>query len=201
MENMSNPPGVTLHFFKSKSRMILSEEVLDNNMGNFSKQFKQFNKTIDYYSGILLLILSILVVLNILGRVLFRSPVYGAYEYVCVAMLFIIALSLAHCSFEGGHVNITLLLDWCSEKTRKWVETITGTFIFVNLVIILISLFKYMQTKYITGEKTLLTNIPMSFIVGVALFGFVLLLLSILIKLMELNMKPSKQISNKAKEI
>ena len=142
-------------------------------------------------AAVILLIVCLIVVLNIILRLLLKSPIYGAYEYVCYLSVLVISFALTDCAIQGGHTNVTFLLEKFSPKTRRIVNAITGTVIFVNFLLILWKLAEYAQKEYLTETVSSNLRIPIFYIVGVIVIGLFLLTLFILLQLIKTIKRPS----------
>lgn len=151
----------------------------------FPEYFKKISKTFDLIAAIILLLTCLLVVLNIITRSLFDAPIFGIYEIVCYTSLIMVSLALANCAIQGGHINLTLLLEKLSPKNQRFLEIILSVVILINFVLISWNLVLYMIARYVVGDVSAVLRIPLQYIVVFIVFGFVLLTLTPLVKIIE----------------
>jgi TRAP-type C4-dicarboxylate transport system permease small subunit len=160
-------------------------------MEKIIRPYEKVCQKVDLIGAIILLVICIIVVLNILLRAIFNSPIYGTYEYVCYLSVVVISFALANCAIQGGHTNVTFLLEKFSLKTQRIFSIITGTVIFVNFFLIMLKLIEYAQKTYLAGDVSSNLRIPLHYVVAVIAVGVLLLTLFILLKTIEAIKKPS----------
>jgi TRAP-type C4-dicarboxylate transport system permease small subunit len=82
-------------------------------------------------------VITVLISCDILGRVLFNSPIIGVPEIVKVSVVAIVWLQMAHTLKIGGHIRSDVILDRLSPRGKAAVNVIAavlGTFVFGFLV-------------------------------------------------------------------
>lgn len=154
-------------------------------MDKIIRSYEKVCQKFDLIGAILLLVICFIVVLNIILRAVFKSPIYGSYEYVCYLSVVVISFALANCAVQGGHTNVTFLLEKFSLKTQRIITIITETVIFVNFLLIMWKLAEYAQKTYLAGDVSSNLRIPLHYVVAVIVAGVLLLTLFILLKIVE----------------
>ena len=101
-------------------------------MDKIIRSYEKVCQKFDLIGAIILLVICLIVVLNIILRAVFNNPIYGAYEYVCYLSVVVISFALANCAIQGGHTNVTFLLEKFSLRTQRVITIITEAVIFVN---------------------------------------------------------------------
>src|SRR5574340_1212361 len=82
-------------------------------------------------------VITVLISCDILGRVLFNSPIIGVPEIVKVSVVAIVWLQMSHTLKIGGHIRSDVILDRLSSKGRAFIDLIAsllGAFVFGLLV-------------------------------------------------------------------
>lgn len=82
-------------------------------------------------------VITVLISCDILGRVLFNSPIIGVPEIVKVSVVAIVWLQMSHTLKIGGHIRSDVILDRLSPKGRAFIDLIAsllGAFVFGLLV-------------------------------------------------------------------
>jgi TRAP-type mannitol/chloroaromatic compound transport system permease small subunit len=82
-------------------------------------------------------VITVLISCDILGRVLFNSPIIGVPEIVKVSVVAIVWLQMSHTLKIGGHIRSDVVLSRLSPKGRAFVDliaSILGAFVFGLLV-------------------------------------------------------------------
>jgi TRAP-type C4-dicarboxylate transport system permease small subunit len=138
--------------------------------------------------GALLGALMLLIIVDVTGRYLFSSPVYGSLDLSITILVLVVAASLAYGGRTGAHVTADIFTTLVSER----IEWLTGLFVkfFAAGVTALWCwrLFVTGRTAARLGESTLLLNIPFEPIyqalgAGVGLFAAVLLIEGVVLAL------------------
>jgi TRAP-type mannitol/chloroaromatic compound transport system permease small subunit len=82
-------------------------------------------------------VITVLISCDILGRVLFNSPIIGVPEIVKVSVVAIVWLQMSHTLKIGAHIRSDVVLSRLSPKGRAFVDLIAsvlGAFVFGLLV-------------------------------------------------------------------
>lgn len=156
------------------------------------KFFKKIFKKIDTLAAIVLFVVCVMVVINIILRRLFGSPIHGVYEFVCYFTVLLVSLALANCAMQDGHTNVTYVLEKFSSKVQKYIKIIVGIPIIITFIFIIWNLAAYAYDMYLLGYVSSVMRFPLQYILGLIVVGFVTLTIAILIRLIEdIKNKPS----------
>ena len=82
-------------------------------------------------------VITVLITCDILGRILFNSPIIGVPEIVKVSVVAIVWLQMSHTLKIGGHIRSDVVLDRLSPNGRASIDliaSILGAFVFGLLV-------------------------------------------------------------------
>jgi TRAP-type C4-dicarboxylate transport system permease small subunit len=132
-----------------------------------------------YCGGILLFVLMGLIVVDVTGRYVFNSPLYGSLDLSITLLVLIVASSIAYGGRTGAHVTADIFRTLLGARF----EWLNGIFIKLFAAIITAiwcwRLFVTGRTAARLGESTLLLNIPFEPIyfalgIGVGLYSLVL---------------------------
>jgi TRAP-type C4-dicarboxylate transport system permease small subunit len=132
-----------------------------------------------YCGGVLLFVLMGIIVVDVTGRYVFNSPLYGSLDLSITFLVLIVAAAIAYGGRTGAHVTA----DIFKTLLGAWFEWING--ILMKLFAAVITavwcwrLFVTGRTAARLGESTLLLDIPFEPIyfalgVGVGLYSLVL---------------------------
>ena len=148
--------------------------------------FTKLAQWMDEISKITLLGIMLFIIINILMRRLFNSPITGSYDIVSSSIVIVVVLALANCAVQKGHIAIDFIVDRFPLWIQKLIDTTTNT-----VCLIFIGLFAYHAGKYayitaISGDSTLTLKIPHYPFIYIVSVGYVLLSLVILIDLIYL---------------
>ncbi len=156
------------------------------NMENKTIKFlKNIFKRVDFLAAMILFAVCLLVVINIILRRLFGSPIHGVYEFVCYFTVFLVSLALANCAMQGGHTNVTFVLEKFSAKLQKYIKVIVGIPIIISLILIIWNLAAYAYDMYLLGYVSSVMRFPLQYILGIIGAGFVTLTIATFIRLIE----------------
>ncbi|HEY8500449.1 MAG TPA: TRAP transporter small permease [Clostridia bacterium] len=144
-------------------------------MQKIERLISKASKLMDIAAGWGIAAIMALVVVNVLMRVIFNSPIKGVYEYVGYMTAGVIALSIAYCALQGAHIAIDFLFEKLPVKIRKTIYYISGSIIIVFLLFLCCQIFIYALKVMSSGEVSPTAGMPFyPFIIMVAIGVFVL---------------------------
>ncbi len=138
------------------------------------------SKILDRLAGMVVMSVMLLVVANVIFRTVFNNPIKGTYEVVGLLTAVAVALGLAHCSLQKGHIAVEFVTDKLPKKMQKAIMIINH---FVALILWSSAtwyLTKYALTMMAKGLVTPTSEIPVYPFIFLVAFGFLMLSLSIL---------------------
>lgn len=68
--------------------------------------------------------LALMVVVSVMGRWLFSSPIYGDFEMVAMGTAAGVSLFLPYCQLKKGNVVVDLFLAWASNGLQRIMDTL-----------------------------------------------------------------------------
>jgi TRAP-type C4-dicarboxylate transport system permease small subunit len=155
-------------------------------MNSFERIILWLSGRLNLLSGIALVIMMGLVFINVLLRAVWY-PILGTYEYTGFLASVTIALALAHCAVNKGHVAITLFADMLSERVQAILDLIVAILGTLLYAVLTWQCVKYAINIYNSGEVAPTTETPFYpfiFVVAFGLLTLALVLLNDLIKSM-----------------
>ena len=102
---------------------------------------KNLNKWIAVFAGSLIILVTILIVIDSVGRFLFNKPLIGGVEISILLSAFIVFWGLAYALIQGIHVQFTMFEVIFSLRIRRIFE------IFINLMGMLFMAFTFYATS------------------------------------------------------
>ncbi len=144
------------------------------------------SRILDSLAGIILAATALLIVANIFGRTVLQSSILGTYEMVGFLTAAVVGLALARCALENGHIAVGLFVERLPAGPQRVVELAAGFPIFVFLCFISYNLFVYGAIIAATGEVAPTTQMIYHPFVYLVALGFLVLALTLLLKLLRL---------------
>ncbi len=132
----------------------------------------------------LMILMVVLILVDILGRLIFNSPIPGTYELIEYAMVIVIIFAMAYCQVRKGHIDVSSLVD----MFPKPLQTVMN--FLINLVSFLMMGCIAWQTvvKGFIDQKSGTTSSVLFIVkypfVFLAAFGFALIALVFLIQML-----------------
>ncbi len=147
---------------------------------------KTFARKLDYLAAAILFLNCLLVVANVITRSpVLEMPIFGVYEIVCYLSLLSISFALSRCAFEGGHTNLTFLLEKLSEKKAKIIGIIMNIVVLINFILIAWNMVLYTIDRVAVGDVSPVIRIPIVYVMAFLCLGFILLTITPLVKIVE----------------
>jgi len=143
-----------------------------------------------YYSGWLVPLMMMLVVVEVFMRYVLHQPLMLADEFSAYMLVAVSYLGTAYTWRQGGHVRVTVLVSRLSSRTAGWMR-------FIGLILVLIFMIELDRVSYKMITYALQINLRSSTWLMFPLFwpqltvfiGFVLLTLLVVIDIVEAFIK------------
>ncbi len=159
-------------------------------MKAFSSMINLISSILDRIAGWVFAGLMLLVVANVILRAFFHCPIKGTFEYVSYYTGLAIALSIAFCALQDGHVSVTFLTDrHFSNKTVKAIDIFMNGISIAFFVFGFWKLVEYANDIAARGEVSLTTRAPFHPFVYATAIGFLILALVLVNRIMGLLRK------------
>jgi TRAP-type C4-dicarboxylate transport system permease small subunit len=152
-------------------------------MRSFVAFFTKFANRLTQFSGILILLLSLLVCAHVILRGIFNSGIDGIYEIVQYTMLTVVSLSLAENELTGGSIIVNYLLDKMKPRTANIVMIIMYGISLAFMGYVLYNQVLLTTGKLDNGAVTGVLQIPHWLIGFVTCLGLFFLLLAFVVKI------------------
>jgi TRAP-type C4-dicarboxylate transport system permease small subunit len=152
-------------------------------MKSFVSFFSKFANRLTQFSGILILIMSLLVCAHVILRGVFNSGIDGIYEIVQYTMLTVVSLSLAENELTGGSIIVNYLLDKMKPRTANIVMIIMYAITLGFMGYVLYNQVLLTTQKFDNGAITGVLHIPHWLISTVTCIGLFFLLIAFVVKI------------------
>lgn len=146
---------------------------------------KKAARILDEASGWFIVLAMALVVVNIMLREVFKSPILGTYEYTSFLTALIVGCGLANCALGDGHIAIDFLVEKLNKRTQYIIASITSIMALFFMVLFAIQLFINAGQLVASGEVSPTTQTPHYIFVYITALSFAVLSLAILSKAMQ----------------
>ncbi len=148
-------------------------------MGSFERIVYRFSRWLNTVSGVALVAMMGLVFVNVLLRAVWY-PILGTYEFTGFLASVTIALAVAHCAANMGHVAITIFTDNLPDRLRAVLDFIVSVLSSCLYFVLFWQCSKYAINMYHTGEVAPTTETPFYPFIFIVGFGILMLALVLL---------------------
>lgn len=111
-------------------------------------------------SSVLLLLLVLLIVVNVIGRKLFKSPVSGTVELVEYGILAVMALAISRTGFEGRHLSVTLLQELLPNKAAAVIKCLCQAVAGALFGLLVVSYIRELPKSVASGRVSDVLHMP-----------------------------------------
>lgn len=142
--------------------------------------YKAINRICDTLSAIMIVFCILVTVINVIGRLIFKSPMKGAIELIQYTMFTAVCFALAPCNDNKGHIRVDLILEILPKKAVCALEVLVGVISCVGFSICGRYMFEVAAQRAAMGQVLATLKIPVFifyYIMGVSL---IVLALSVL---------------------
>lgn len=122
----------------------------------------------------------LLIVANIILRTVFNQPILGTYEVVGFLTAMGVALALAHCAFQEGHIAVSFIMERFPRKTQSMTAVLVNAVSLVFWTAAVWSLGKFgyaMKIRGLVSPSAEIPVYPFIYLVALGLLGLCLVLL------------------------
>lgn len=152
-------------------------------MRQFSKGVKRISHILDKMAGVFIILVMALVVSNVVLRTVFNHPIKGTYELVGLLTAVAVALGLAYCAFQNGHIGVEFVMQHFSKKIQLVVRIFNHIIALCFWSITTWYLTKYAHTMMVKGLVTPTAEIPVYPFIYLISCGFLVLCLVLMTSL------------------
>jgi TRAP-type C4-dicarboxylate transport system permease small subunit len=124
------------------------------------------------FAGICIFALMLLVVVEVIGRRLFRFPIPGHIDWVELGMITFALLGVAYCQRLGGHVRMELLVSRMRGRAMWLLETFSIAVALFVIGFLVVGSWRHFERAWTIGDTTIdvqLQTWPSKLVVPVAL--------------------------------
>ena len=118
---------------------------------------------------------------NILGRIFWR-PIYGTFDYVSFFSVIVVAMALASCAVQKGHISVELFMARLPRRTQGMVGCFTNILSLGFFAIVIWQCIVFAGRMIRTGQLTMTALLPFYPFIYIIAFGCFLLCLVILVE-------------------
>lgn len=154
-------------------------------MRQFSSGVKGLSRFFDKIAGAFIVMVMVLVVSNVVFRGVFNHPIKGTYELVGLLTAVAVAMGLAHCAMQKGHIAVGFIVGHLPKKMQFIIDILND---FVALLFWSLTtwfLIQYANTMMRKGLVTATAEIPIYPFVYLIACGFLVFCLVIMASLRE----------------
>ncbi|MGE5612945.1 MAG: TRAP transporter small permease [Bacillota bacterium] len=154
-------------------------------MNKFGSIVNKAARILDMISGWCIVFAMALVVVNIILREAFKSPILGTYEYTGFLTALIVGCGLAYCALGDGHIAIDFLVEKLNKRTQNIIASVTNIIALFFMVLFTVQLFKNAGQMAASGEVSPTTQTPHYIFIYITALSFAVLSLAILNKTLQ----------------
>lgn len=143
-------------------------------------------RSLDKIAQFFLLGIMLFIVINVLMRALLSRPITGSYDLVTLFIVIVVALALANCAAENGHIAIDFIVDRFVPWLQRTIDITRNLISLVFIALFTYNIGKYAYAAAIAGEKSDTLKISFYPFIYVVSFGFLLICLVILVDMLDL---------------
>ena len=134
-------------------------------------------------SGIIVMMV-MLTVADVVGRRVFNNPILGVYETSKIMLVIVVAFGIAHCELLRAHVSIGLIVSRLKQRAQDVIDSVMYLFFLITFCLLTYQLCRYGLSEWSVNALVEHLEIPIFPFIFAAAFGFALLSLLVLMRLL-----------------
>ncbi|HSM45788.1 MAG TPA: TRAP transporter small permease [Acidimicrobiia bacterium] len=137
-----------------------------------------FNRVTHYISGIALVGILAMTIVDILGRNVFRQPFRGTVEMTSMILVVVVFMAVAHSEDVGDHITIDLIYERVGKGSKAFLDIFSDLFTVVVMALVSYRLYQFVIRNQASGAETPVLDFPLWPFVAVAAVGAALYVVS-----------------------
>lgn len=154
-------------------------------MSRIKNWVERLSRIMDIMAATAVLLTMLVIVANIIMRSVFHNPLTGIMDYVMILTAVTIALALAACAVQNGHIAVDLVIDKFPVKVRNVIDTLTSLTSLVFWTLAAVFMLDYANNMAVTGTLFPTTQLPFAPVLVVIAAGIFALAVVILYRLLD----------------
>jgi len=154
-------------------------------MSRIKNWVERLSRIMDVMAAMAVLLTMLVIVGNIIMRSFFHNPLTGIMDYVMILTAVTIALALASCAVQNGHIAVDLIIDRFPVKVRNIIDTLTSLTSLVFWTLAAVFMLDYANNMAVTGTLFPTTQLPFAPVLVVIAAGIFALAVVILYRLLD----------------
>lgn len=159
----------------------------------FDKAVSNTAKVFNGVASVAIVGATFLVVLNILLREIFGSPILGTYEYVGIVTAVIVCFAIAYTLVVDAHIAVDFLVEKLATRTQRIIDAVTNIFVFGFLALFTYNMFDYATQLLKSNAVSPTTQFPIYIIVYLVALCFVVLCFVMITKIKQYIREAAKK--------
>jgi TRAP-type C4-dicarboxylate transport system permease small subunit len=156
-------------------------QVGGNDLDRLAKITEPAIRLLNRVGGLALVVMTLLITADVIGRRMLRHPVVGTYDLVGLLNGVLVAFAMAYTYAVKGHVAVELLTQWLPRRVQGVLSALVSLMSLFFFAILIWQIVAYGTGVLHSGEASMTVGIPLfPFAYGIA-FGLVPLCVLILI--------------------
>jgi TRAP-type C4-dicarboxylate transport system permease small subunit len=150
-------------------------------MKRFERIINSLSKWLNWVAGIGLVLMLLVIVVDIIGAKLFKSPLPGAVDIVGLLGIVVIAFAIAQTQVVHGHIEVEFFVTRIPEKARNIIAGVIYSLGMLLFVLLAWQSYDFGRTLQVSGEVSMSLGIPLyPFVYGTAFSCIVVFLVLLL---------------------
>jgi TRAP-type C4-dicarboxylate transport system permease small subunit len=154
-------------------------------MARMKNWVEKMSGIMDKMAACAVVLTMLVIVANIIMRSLFKNPLTGIMDYVMILTAVTIALALASCAVQNGHIAVDLIIEKFPVKVRNLIDSLTNLTAFIFWILAAVFMLEYANNMAITGTLFPTTQIPFAPVLIVIAAGIFALAAVLLYRLLD----------------
>lgn len=154
-------------------------------MSNIERIINTISRWINWIAATALIAVMCVVVINVVGRGFFETPLKGTVDLVSLFGGVVLGWAIAYTQVKKGHITIEILVERFSKTTQNIISVVVYAISMLLFAIITWQTVKFGIKTFEVGELSEVIRIPETPFVAVVAIGCLMLTLVLLIDLIK----------------
>ena len=129
-------------------------------------KFEKFNRRLsqgaEWIGFVAIFLIVVITCVDVVGAKVFRTPIFGALDFVMLAQLIAVSFAVAIALIMGKHVQVEFFVMLLPKRLQSGIDCIVNFLCMVLFTVIVWQLFAYGYGMQIGGEESMTARVPLA---------------------------------------
>ena len=135
---------------------------MSDKLDKFEKFNRKLSQGAEWIGFFAIFLIVVITCVDVVGAKVFRTPIFGALDFVMLAQLIAVSFAVAIALIMGKHVQVEFFVMLLPKRLQSGIDCIVNFLSMVLFIVIVWQLFAYGYGMQIGGEESMTARVPLA---------------------------------------